>query len=107
MSYRRAMAKGLGWLGTLQAVSAGVSQVAAIALATILGPTDFGFFGIAMIAIAIVAIPGDFGLTVEVVRREDFDLIVPTARRIRWLIALALTGAALFLGAVITILFGV
>ncbi len=106
MSYRRAMVRGLGWLGAVQIVSAGVWQVAAIALATILGPNDFGFFGLAMIAIAVVAIPGDLGLTVEVVRREDFDSIVSTARRLRWLIALGLSGIALLMGALLATVFG-
>jgi len=101
------MVRGLGWLGALQIVSAGVSQVMGIALAAILGPSDFGFFGLAMIAIAVVAIPGDLGLTVEVVRREDFDSIVSTAKRLRWLIAVALSGIALLMGAAVAIVFGV
>ena len=107
MSYRRAMVRGLGWLGAVQIVSAGVWQVAGIALATILGPNDFGFFGLAMIAIAVVAIPGDLGLTVEVVRREDFDSIVSTARRLRWFIAAGLSGIALLMGAAVAIVFEV
>ena len=101
------MVRGLGWLGAVQIVSAGVWQAAGIALATILGPNDFGFFGLAMIAIAVVAIPGDLGLTVEVVRREDFDSIVSTARRLRWFIAAGLSGIALLMGAAVAIVFEV
>ncbi len=104
MSYRRSLVHGLGWLGSLQALSAGVSQVAGIALAALLGPSDFGLFGLAMIAIAVVAIPGDLGLTVEVIRREDYDNILPTAIKLRWLIAVLLTGFALLVAGAFAIL---
>ncbi|HEX9567547.1 MAG TPA: oligosaccharide flippase family protein [Thermoplasmata archaeon] len=105
MSYRRSLVRGLGWLGSLQALSAGVSQVAGIALATLLGPSDFGLFGLAMIAIALVAIPGDLGLTVEVIRRDEVENILPTAIRLRWLIALFLTGFALIIASAFAFLF--
>src|SRR5438034_1986153 len=94
-SYREMAVRSFGWLAAFQVASAAISQVAMIVLATILAPTDFGLFGLAMIVIVVVSIPGDLGLTVELVRRPDFETLLPTALRIRWLVAVGLTAAAL------------
>ena len=58
-TFRKTAVRGVGWLTAFQAISVAVSQIAAIVLATVLAPADFGLFGLAMIAIALVAIPGD------------------------------------------------
>jgi len=83
-----------------------VSQITAIFLATVLAPTDFGLFGLAMIAIVLVAIPGDLGLTVELVRRNDFDTILPTALRLRWLIAGCLGLTSIAIAPLFVVIFG-
>lgn len=94
-TYRRAAVKGMGWLTALQIGSALVSQASTIFLALLLSPTDFGVYGTAMIAIALIAIPGDLGLTVELVRGRNFDRAFPTAFKLRWGVAAALSLTAI------------
>jgi len=105
-TFRKTAVRGVGWLTAFQAISVAVSQIAAIVLATVLAPADFGLFGLAMIAIALVAIPGDLGMTVELVRRNDFATILPTALRLRWLIAACLALASIAIAPFFVVVFG-
>src|SRR6266571_3917564 len=105
-TYRKVAVQGFGWLAGFQIISAVISQVATILLATLLVPADFGLFSLAMISIALIAIPGDLGLTIELVRRENYDEVLPTALTLRWIIAAGLTVAALVSAPIAASLFG-
>ena len=103
MSYRKVAVHGVGWLSALQAISAISAQLVAIIIARLLAPLDFGVFGLAMIAISLIAIPGDLGLSVELVRRPDYLELVPTALKLRWLIAVVLTAITIAVAPAVSI----
>jgi O-antigen/teichoic acid export membrane protein len=91
VSLRQEAAKGITVVAVLKLLSTALHQGAAIVLAILLVPRDFGVVAIAMVFIALLQRFGDFGIGAEILQREErVEEALHTGATLRLLLAAAL-----------------
>jgi len=84
MGYSQSVFKGFGWLTLAKVVSRGFSFVKVALVARIMGPTEFGLYGVIALVIALFETVTETGINVVLVRKEQSEDMVSTA----WMVSL-------------------
>ncbi|KKQ42232.1 MAG: Membrane protein involved in the export of O-antigen and teichoic acid [Microgenomates group bacterium GW2011_GWC1_37_8] len=71
MGYFKDTLKGILWIGTLRSSSRAVGYIKIAILARLLGPEQFGIFGIASILLAFLEIMTETGISAFMIQQED------------------------------------
>lgn len=85
MGYKTVTFKGVSWIGSLRFITRIVSFIKIAILARILGPVEFGLFGIATLVLSFLEIITDTGINVFLIQeKEDIKKYLDTA----WIVSI-------------------
>lgn len=97
MGYFKDFIKGFSWIGSLRGLTRIITFVKLAALARLLTPEDFGYFGIAALILALLEILTETGINVFLLQqRENWEKYISTA----WVISI---GRGILIGLMIFI----
>lgn len=79
MGYSGSVIKGFGWLTAAKVFSRGLSFVKVALVARIMGPTDFGLYGIIAMVISLFETVTETGINIVLIRKKNAEDMLPTA----------------------------
>lgn len=104
MGYSGSVIKGFGWLTMAKVFSRGLSFIKVALVARIMGPADFGLYGVIAMVIALFETMTETGINIVLIRRKNGEEMLSTALVVSvlrgvvigFLVALAARPAAVF-----------
>lgn len=79
MGYSRTAIKGFGWLTLAKFFSRGLSFIKVALVARLMGPADFGLFGVISMVIALFETMTETGINIVLIRRKNSEEMLSTA----------------------------
>jgi O-antigen/teichoic acid export membrane protein len=79
MGYSNSVMRGFGWLTAAKFLSRGLSFVKVALVARIMGPADFGLYGVIAMVIALFETVTETGINVVLIRKKNGEAMLSTA----------------------------
>lgn len=79
MGYSGSVVRGFGWLSVAKVLSRGLAFVKVALVARIMGPADFGLYGIIAMVIALFETITETGINIVLIRRQNGEAMLSTA----------------------------
>jgi O-antigen/teichoic acid export membrane protein len=82
MGYSGSVARGFGWLSLAKVLSRGLSFIKVALVARLMGPADFGLYGIIAMVIALFETITETGINIVLIRKQNGGAMLSTAMTI-------------------------